>query len=215
MSATANAGYPFTGFSGGLTGTPNPQNVTMNSPVSVLAIFGANSSVTAPPSAPAFSVNGTACTGVLVVSCAFEPRGADTLTATQIARPTGGPVPRYKFSTTDGSLAPQEIAAPFPGEGDNCSWIPIGGVFSTIIPIGSPRPAPVINSVTLDAAGRIPAVIVPGSRQPSISMDTISGRLRASRRSVPQAALPARSAPPLKSTRRFSLGLIPRSWMSW
>lgn len=53
VSATPNSGYPFTGFSGGLTGTPNPQSVTMNGPVSVMAIFGATThSVSSTPSAP-------------------------------------------------------------------------------------------------------------------------------------------------------------------
>src|SRR6185295_10723430 len=41
VSATANGGYQFTGFTGGLTGTTTPQNVTMSGPVSVAAGFGA------------------------------------------------------------------------------------------------------------------------------------------------------------------------------
>jgi len=39
VSATPNAGAPCSGFSGGLTGTASPQNVTMTGPVSVTANF--------------------------------------------------------------------------------------------------------------------------------------------------------------------------------
>jgi hypothetical protein len=40
VQATANAGYQFANFSGGaLTGTPNPQNLTMNGPANVVANF--------------------------------------------------------------------------------------------------------------------------------------------------------------------------------
>src|SRR5262249_8965731 len=39
VTATANSGYQFTGFSGALTGTANPQSVTMNAPATVTANF--------------------------------------------------------------------------------------------------------------------------------------------------------------------------------
>ncbi len=39
VSATANSTYAFTGFSGGLSGTTNPQNLTMTGPISVTANF--------------------------------------------------------------------------------------------------------------------------------------------------------------------------------
>jgi len=39
VSATANTGYTFTGFTGALTGTTTPQNLTMNGPKSVTANF--------------------------------------------------------------------------------------------------------------------------------------------------------------------------------
>jgi hypothetical protein len=41
VSATANAGYAFTGFTGGLSGTTTPQNITVNAPVTVTANFAA------------------------------------------------------------------------------------------------------------------------------------------------------------------------------
>jgi hypothetical protein len=40
VTATPNAGSTFSGFSGALTGTTTPQNVTMSSPASVTANFG-------------------------------------------------------------------------------------------------------------------------------------------------------------------------------
>lgn len=39
VGATANPGYQFTGFSGALSGTTTPQNLTMNGPASVTANF--------------------------------------------------------------------------------------------------------------------------------------------------------------------------------
>src|SRR5581483_7108650 len=44
VSATPNSGYTFTGFSGALTGTTTPQNVTMSGPQSVTASFTASNS---------------------------------------------------------------------------------------------------------------------------------------------------------------------------
>jgi hypothetical protein len=46
VSATANAGYVFTGFSGALTGATNPQNLTVNGPSTVTANFSAYINVT-------------------------------------------------------------------------------------------------------------------------------------------------------------------------
>ncbi len=44
VSATANSGYQFTGFSGSLTGTTTPQTLTMSAASSVTAAFSAGSS---------------------------------------------------------------------------------------------------------------------------------------------------------------------------
>src|SRR5262249_24294613 len=43
VSATANSGFQFSGFSGALSGTTTPQNVTMNAPAAVTANFNPNS----------------------------------------------------------------------------------------------------------------------------------------------------------------------------
>jgi hypothetical protein len=52
VTATANVGFNFTGFSGDLTGVTNPQSLTMDGPKSVTAQFAA-----IPPPAPNLSIN--------------------------------------------------------------------------------------------------------------------------------------------------------------
>ena len=165
MSAAPNGSYVFTGFSGGLTGATSPQNVTMNGPVSVTANFVNPTGLRAVSSTPyflPFSVDGTPCaTG----SCLFSAQsGGDTLTVTQTAPPLTGRAPVFQYSAPDGSVAPQEVEAPPVGNGGGggCPWTCRNGSCSAPIPVGSPQPAPVIASVTLDAAGQIPAVIVAG-----------------------------------------------------
>jgi hypothetical protein len=61
VSATANSGYQFTGFSGNLTGTTTPQNLTMSGPENVTANFVAqvSATVTTSPSGLAITVDGT------------------------------------------------------------------------------------------------------------------------------------------------------------
>jgi hypothetical protein len=46
VSATANSGYHFSGFSGGLSGSSTPQNLTMNGSASVVASFAVSSAPT-------------------------------------------------------------------------------------------------------------------------------------------------------------------------
>ena len=52
IAATPTAGYQFIGFSGDLTGTSTPRNVTMNAPKTVNAIFGKTSYTATPTSGP-------------------------------------------------------------------------------------------------------------------------------------------------------------------
>ena len=175
VSESPSAGYSFTGFSGDLTGTSNPASVTMNGPVSVLANFSSGTAmytIAATASVPTFSVDSHPCvigTYGTYGTCTFPPQPqGDTLAATQMAPPAGGSVPRYEFSAAGVIIAPQEIALPptGPGGGDcPCS----NGVCSVRIPIGSPSSPPVIQpplggtyGVSLDQAGQIPAVLVPG-----------------------------------------------------
>ncbi len=58
LTASAAAGFTFTGFSGKLTGTTNPQSLTMSAPFSVTADFAA------PPVAPVLDSPKNANTGV-------------------------------------------------------------------------------------------------------------------------------------------------------
>jgi alpha-L-arabinofuranosidase len=64
VTATANAGYQFSGFSGALTGTTNPQTVTMTGPLSVTANFTGLTSATVQtsPAGLSFTVDGTTYT---------------------------------------------------------------------------------------------------------------------------------------------------------
>ena len=62
VSAKSDFGYQFTGFSGALTGTMSPQNLTMNSASSVTANFSAttvNTTITTLPAGLAITVDGT------------------------------------------------------------------------------------------------------------------------------------------------------------
>jgi len=60
VTATANSGYVFANFSGGLTGSTDPQTVTMSAPQSVTGNFSAivNATVTTSPAGLAFTVDG-------------------------------------------------------------------------------------------------------------------------------------------------------------
>jgi hypothetical protein len=66
VTASANTGYLFNGFSGALSGTTNPQSMTMSGPLSVTASFGISQSSTTIQTSPAglsFIVDGTTYTG--------------------------------------------------------------------------------------------------------------------------------------------------------
>ncbi|MEK7408931.1 MAG: hypothetical protein AAB225_28035 [Acidobacteriota bacterium] len=64
ISATANSGYVFSGFSGALSGTTTPQNLTMNGPKSVTANFTATVQhvITTTPVGLSLTVEGAPCT---------------------------------------------------------------------------------------------------------------------------------------------------------
>ena len=62
VTATPNPGYPFTGFSGGLTGTANPQNLTISAVQTVTANFTAIT----PPTAPSLTSPADGASGVPV-----------------------------------------------------------------------------------------------------------------------------------------------------
>ncbi len=80
VSATANSGYQFLGFSGALSGTTNPQTVTVNAPAAVTANFGliTQTSLMAAPNPSIFGA------GVIL-----------TATVTSSSTPTSGNVTFY------------------------------------------------------------------------------------------------------------------------
>jgi uncharacterized repeat protein (TIGR02543 family) len=84
LTAVPNAGYQFTGWSGGITGTTNPSSVTMNAAKSVTANFAiktyaltvtaANGSVTKSPDANSFD-SGTVVTLTAVPAAGYQFTG--------------------------------------------------------------------------------------------------------------------------------------------
>ena len=89
VSATPNAGYVFTGFSGSLSGTTNPGSLTMTGPMSVAASFNSTSPV-------------LILTTSLPVANAGAPYSA-TLAAS-------GGTPPYSWSVAAGSSLPSGLA---------------------------------------------------------------------------------------------------------
>jgi hypothetical protein len=85
ISAGANSGYTFPGFSGALTGTTTPQTLTMNGPESVTAVFS--------------SVNGPAW-----YNGAWPYRKAITIASGQVSGPSNLTNFPMLFSVTDANL---------------------------------------------------------------------------------------------------------------
>ena len=87
VSATPAASYQFTGFTGGLTGTASPQNVTLTAPVTVTAGFIALQTVTTVPPGLLLTVDAAPCTS----PCTFPwtSGSSHALAAVTIAGPTG------------------------------------------------------------------------------------------------------------------------------
>uniref|UniRef100_Q01T07 Bacterial repeat domain-containing protein n=1 Tax=Solibacter usitatus (strain Ellin6076) TaxID=234267 RepID=Q01T07_SOLUE len=108
-SAAANAGYQFTGFSGGLTGATTPQSVTMSGPVLIIASFAPIQTVVTSPVGLSLTVDGVACTA----PCSFTwaPASNHTIAAAgTIAGPAGT---QYLFASwSDSGAASHSITAP-------------------------------------------------------------------------------------------------------
>ena len=111
VSAAAGSGYQFTGFSGGLSGTTTPQNVTMNGPVSVTANFSVapvSVTVTSVPAGLTLTVDGSVCTA----PCGEQwiPGSNHTIAAAAQAGATGT---QYVFgSWSDSGAATHTVAGP-------------------------------------------------------------------------------------------------------
>ena len=110
VSATANGGDTFTGFSGALSGTTTPQNLTMNAAATVTANFAGTVSitVTSAPTGLTVTVDGTNCT----TPCAavqWTPGSNHTIAAAN----QGGTSTQYAFASwSDGGAASHPVTAP-------------------------------------------------------------------------------------------------------
>ena len=117
VSAAANQGYQFSGFSGDLTGTTTPQPLTMDGPKSVTANFTAQPAVTqtvqTSPAGLSYSVDGVTYSSPHQFQ--WVPQSAHTIAATS---PQDGPSgTRYVFSSwsDNGAMSHTVAAPPSPG----------------------------------------------------------------------------------------------------
>jgi hypothetical protein len=111
VSATANSGYVFSGFSGALTGTTTPQNLTMNAPKSVTANFTGSTVqhvITTAPAGLSLTVDSAPCTA----PCTFQwTPGTNHTIATTTPQP-GGTGTQYVFASwSDGGAISHSITA--------------------------------------------------------------------------------------------------------
>lgn len=72
MAATPSSGWVFTGWSGDLTGTGNPANLTMSGPKTVTATFGQLPAITAQPQSTSVSVGSTANFNVTAIGGSLQ-----------------------------------------------------------------------------------------------------------------------------------------------
>ncbi|MCC6536131.1 MAG: Ig-like domain repeat protein [Bryobacterales bacterium] len=103
VTATANAGFVFASFTGGLTGSANPQNITMNAPATVTANFEATVAytVTSSPAGRTFVFDGDTYTAPQTFQ--LVP-GSSHVVATTTPQ-SGTPGTRFQFNTWSDSGA--------------------------------------------------------------------------------------------------------------
>jgi hypothetical protein len=110
LTATANSGYQFANWSGDLTGTTNPQSVTMSAPKSITANFSAIVSVTVQtsPTGRSFTVDGNSYTSLQTFQ--WTPGSSHTIATTS---PQGSGGTRYMFNNwSDGGAMTHTVTAP-------------------------------------------------------------------------------------------------------
>jgi uncharacterized repeat protein (TIGR02543 family) len=98
LNATPNTGYQFNSWSGDLTGTVNPQNVTMNGPRSIAANFTPTSSATAVTigtNPPGLSVTVDGATFTAPQTFQWNPNSAHIISTPS---PQGSGSTRYSFN---------------------------------------------------------------------------------------------------------------------
>jgi hypothetical protein len=104
VSATANTGFVFNSFSGGLNGSTNPQNITVSAPVTVTAGFSAKpASVTASAGTPQSATISTAfgaALQALVKDASSNPLSGVTVTFTAPGSGAGGSFPGSQSMAT-------------------------------------------------------------------------------------------------------------------
>src|SRR5262249_23029953 len=113
VGATANSGFQFSGFSGALSGTTTPQNMTMNAPAAVTANFSAASAgitVASSPAGLSLTVDGSACTA----PCTFQwaPGGSHTIGLTASTQAGGAGTQYLYVNWSDGGGQSHSITAP-------------------------------------------------------------------------------------------------------
>jgi len=111
VSATANSGYKFTGFTGDLSGTTTPQNLTMNAPKSVTANFTGSTVqhvITSAPVGRSLTVDGAPCTA----PCTFYWTPGTSHTIATTTAQAGGSGTQYVFASwSDGGAISHTITA--------------------------------------------------------------------------------------------------------
>ena len=108
VSATANAGYQFSGFTGGLNGSTTPQNVTISAPVTVSAGFLPTQTITTVPAGLPLTVDGTACTA----PCTFAWSSGSNHTIAAAATQPGAAGVQYAFTSwSDAGVASHSVTA--------------------------------------------------------------------------------------------------------
>ncbi len=95
VRATQNSGYQFSGFSGDLSGTTNPQYLTMNGTKSVTASFQqlVTQTITTSPAGLSVTVDGVPCT----TPCTYQWGPGNPHTVSTAAAQTAGGAAQYLF----------------------------------------------------------------------------------------------------------------------
>ena len=108
ISATANAGYAFTGFSGGLSGTASPQTVTVNAPTTVTANFAQTVQVTFGASVAGLTYTVDNVSYKSPQTLTFNSGTTHTISTT--ATQTGGTGTQYVFSNWSAGPNPGSVS---------------------------------------------------------------------------------------------------------
>jgi hypothetical protein len=102
LTATANSGYAFTGFSGDLTGSTNPQSIVMSAPRNVTALFAPYISITVTTNPAGLSFSADGQTYATAQSFLWVSGTSHTIATTT---PQGSGTTRYVFANWSDSAA--------------------------------------------------------------------------------------------------------------